>query len=57
MVKGPIFNVDSNTTKTETIYTYRKHEEADRKAAWYECVSDHDILTLNVDLNVSRIHV
>jgi len=55
-MKGPIFNIDSNTTKTETIYTYRKHKEADGNFAWYECVSDHGLLTLDVDLNVGRIH-
>jgi len=47
-MKGSAFNVDSNRTKTSTIYTYRKHERENDKPR-YECVSDHALLTFASD--------
>ena len=48
LMKGSAFNVDSNRTKTSTIYTYRKHERENDKPR-YECVSDHALLTFASD--------
>ena len=49
LVKGPGFDVDSNTTKTHTVYPYRKHEGTDDAKLWYECVSDHALLLLDIE--------
>jgi len=50
LVKGPGFDVDSNMTKTNTIYPYRKHEGNDGAKPWLECVSDHALLSLDIEL-------
>ena len=49
-MKGSGFNVDSNDTKTSTIYTYRKHDWNNGTKPRYECVSDHALLTVDVEL-------
>lgn len=48
MVKGPGFDVNSNISKRDTIYPYRKHNGGGRNKPIFECVSDHAILTLDV---------
>lgn len=50
LMKGSGFDIDSNKTKTSTIYTYRKHEGINGTKPIYECVSDHALLTLDVEL-------
>ena len=50
LMKGSGFNIDSNATKKNTFYTYRKHEWNNGTKPRYECVSDHALLTLDVEL-------
>jgi len=45
LARGPMFNVDSNSTMTDTIYAYRKKQEL------YECISDHAIITFDVEIS------
>jgi len=49
LVKGPGFDIDSKLTKTRTIYPFRKHEGNDGAKPRYECVSDHALLSLDIE--------
>jgi len=54
LVKGPGFYPDSNLTRTDTIYPYRKHEATiSSDSSRYECISDHAILSLDVLMNAT----
>jgi len=59
LAKGSRFNVDSKNVLTNTIYTYRKHDitvgGAGRKESSYQCISDHALLTFDVDFLASKI--
>eukprot|EP01083_Nonionella_stella_P278607 947506_1 len=48
LIKGSGFDVN-NMTKTSTLYTYRKHYDEGKKEEMYECVSDHALLTIDID--------
>jgi hypothetical protein len=54
LMKGSGFNIDSSDTKTSTIYTYRKHEWNNGTKPRYECVSDHALLTADVELLIEQ---
>ena len=62
LARGPMFNVDSNSTMTDTVYPYRKMQlqETDaggavnkqgQDAELYECISDHAIITFDVEIS------
>jgi len=55
LMKGSGFNIDSSDTKTSTIYTYRKHEVKNGTKPRYECVSDHALLTVDVELLIDEV--
>ena len=62
LARGPMFNVNSNSTMTNTIYAYRKKQlqqtdagatvnKQGQDAELYECIYDHAIITLDVDIS------
>ena len=61
LARGPMFNVNSNSTMTNTIYAYRKKQlqqtnagaavKQGQDAELYECISDHAIITFDVEIS------
>lgn len=51
MKQGQGYELNSNTTKTDTIYMYRRRNDDGR----YECISDHALITLEVKVSKAAV--